>query len=134
MWSGCVIMGDLPRWKIEKIWSGRVIMGDLPRWKIEKMWSGSRYNGWPTQVEDKKKMWSGRVIMGDLPRWKIEKIWSGRIIMGDLPKWKMVVSLWWVTYPEKMMFCFFFLKMVSLLRVTYPKIECDLHGKKTWLE
>ena len=28
----------------------------------------------------------------------------------------------------------FFKKMVSLLRVTYPKIECDLPGKKTWLE
>jgi hypothetical protein len=38
-----------------------------------------------------------------------------------------------VTYPEKMMFLFF-KKMVSLLRVTYPKIECDLPGKKTWLE
>jgi hypothetical protein len=38
-----------------------------------------------------------------------------------------------VTYPEKIMF-FFSKKMVSLLRVTYPKIKCDLPGKKTWLE
>jgi hypothetical protein len=37
--------------------------------------------------------------MGDLPRWKVE---GGLIIMGDLPKWKkMMVSLWWVTYPDK---------------------------------
>jgi len=21
-------------------------------------------------------------------------------VMGDLPKWKMMVSLWWVTYPD----------------------------------
>jgi hypothetical protein len=40
--------------------------------------------------------------------------------MGDLPK--------------KNDFFFQKTKMVSLLRVTYPKIECDLPGKKTWLE
>jgi len=91
-------------WKTVSLWwvtypngknvkCGLIIMGDLPRWKIEKMWSGL-------------------IVMGDLPRWKIEKMWSGRVIMGDLPKWKMVVSLWWVTYPEKM--------MVSLWWVTYP--------------
>jgi hypothetical protein len=44
---------------------------------------------------------------------------GGLIVMGDLPR--------------KNDF-FFFKKMVSLLRVTYPKIECDLLGKKTWLE
>jgi len=50
-------MGDLPRWKIEKIWSGRVIMGDLPRWKECEV--RSHYNGWPTQVEDRKNVkWS----------------------------------------------------------------------------
>jgi hypothetical protein len=34
---GFIVMGDLPRWKIEKIWSGLIVMSDLPRWKIEKM-------------------------------------------------------------------------------------------------
>jgi hypothetical protein len=87
------------------------MMGDLPR----------------------KMMKGGLIIMGNPPKWKIEKMWSGRVIMGDLPRWKMVVSFWWVTYPEKMMF-FFKKKMVSLLRVTYLKIKCDLPGKKTWLE
>jgi hypothetical protein len=117
-------------------------------WPTQERWS--HYDGWPTQV--KKMMVSlwwvtypkkdGLIMMGDLPRWKIEKIWSGLIIMGDLPKWKeyevrshyngwptqkkMMVLLWRVTYPEK------WWKVVSLLRVTYPKIECDLPGKKTW--
>ena len=45
---------------------------------------------------------------------------GGLIVMGDLPRKNDVV--------------FFFQKMVSLLRVTYPKIKCDLPGKKTWLE
>jgi len=31
---GLIIMGDLPKWKIEKMWSDRVIMGDLPRGSI----------------------------------------------------------------------------------------------------
>jgi hypothetical protein len=44
-------MGDLPRWKIEKMWSGRVIMGDLPRWKIKNV-KWSHCNGWPTQMKD----------------------------------------------------------------------------------
>jgi hypothetical protein len=52
----------------------------------------------------------GLILMGDLPRKS-----DGLILMGDLSKkrwwshydgWptqeKMVVSLWWVTYPEKM--------------------------------
>ena len=47
---------------------------------------------------------------------------GGLIVMGDLPRKNDVV------------FFFFFQKMVSLLRVTYPKIKCDLPGKKTWLE
>jgi hypothetical protein len=39
-------------------------MGDLPRWKIEKKnMKWSRYNGWPTQMED-----GGLIVMGDLPR------------------------------------------------------------------
>jgi len=47
----------------------------------------------------KEKEKSGLIVMGDLPRWKVE---GGLIIMGDLPKWKkMMVSLWWVTYPDK---------------------------------
>jgi hypothetical protein len=53
MKCGLIIMGDLPRWKIEKIWSGLIVMGDLPKWKeCEKR---SHYDGWPTQME---RMWS----------------------------------------------------------------------------
>jgi len=146
--NGLIMMGDLPKWKECEVqshyngWPTQMEDKKNMKWshcngwptqmEDEKNVKWSHCNGWPTQVED-RKMWSGRVIMGDLPRWKIEKMWSGRVIMGDLPTWKMVVSLWWVTYPEKMMFLFF-KKMVSLLRVTYPKIECDLPGKKTWLE
>jgi hypothetical protein len=37
----------------------------------------SHYNGWPTHMQD------GLIMMGDLPGWK-----------------KMMVSLWWVTYPN----------------------------------
>ena len=75
-------------------------------------WSHS--NGWPTQKKN-----DGLIMMGDLPKWKIEKIWSGLIVMGDLPR-KNDVFLF---------FCFS-KKMISLLRVTYPKIECDLPGKR----
>jgi len=108
---GLIIMGDLPRWKMRKMWSGLIVMGDLPKWKREVR---SHYNGWPTQVEDRKNVkWSR------YNGWPTHMEDGGLIVMGDLPR--------------KMMF-FFFLKMVSLLWVTYPKIECDLPGKKTWLE
>jgi hypothetical protein len=54
---GLIIMGDLPRWKIEKMWSGLIVMGDLPKWKECEV--RSHYNGWPTQVEDRKNVkWS----------------------------------------------------------------------------
>jgi len=65
-------------------------MGDLPK---ERWWS--HCNGRPTQMKD-----------------------VGLIMMGDLPKWKMLVSLLWVTYPEKV--------MVSLWWVTYPKKDGGL--------
>jgi len=89
-------------------------MGDLPKWKESEV--RPHYNGWLTQKKNdglivmgdlpRKMMKGGLIIMGDPLKWKIEKMWSGRVIMGDLPRWKMVVSLWWVTYPEKMMFFF----------------------------
>jgi len=40
---------------------------------------------------------------------------GGLIVMGDLPRKNDV---------------FFSKKMISLLRVTYPKIECDLPSQK----
>jgi hypothetical protein len=36
-------------------------------------------------------------MTGDLPREKDD----GLIMMGDLPRWKLMVSLWWVTYPDE---------------------------------
>jgi hypothetical protein len=73
--NGLIMMGDLPKWKMEKIWSGLIVMGDLPgRRKNVKL---SHCYGWPTQMKD-----------------------DGLIMMGDLPEWKMMVSLWWVTYPD----------------------------------
>jgi hypothetical protein len=119
---GLIMMGELPKWKMlvsllwvtypEKVmvslwWvtylkkdGGLIVMGDLPRWKMlvslwwvtypnKRCWS--HCYGWPTQIKD-----VGLIVMGDLPRKS-----DGLIVMGDLPKWKMVVSLWWVTYPEK---------------------------------
>jgi len=73
--DGLIMMGDLPKWKMEKIWSGLIVMGDLL---------------------DKEKMWSGLIIMGDLPKWKW---WSH--YDGWPTQMKVVVSLWWVTYPIK---------------------------------
>jgi hypothetical protein len=35
-------------------------------------------------------------MMGDLPRKN-----NGLIVMGNLPRRKMMVSLWWVTYPDE---------------------------------
>jgi len=29
--DGLIMMGDLPKWKMEKIWSGLIVMGDLLR-------------------------------------------------------------------------------------------------------
>ena len=101
--DGLIMMGDLPKWKMEKIWSGLIVVGDLP---------------------DKEKMLSGLIIMGDLPKWKEYEVRS--YYNGWPTQKKMMVLLWRVTYPEK------WWKVVSLLRVTYPKIECDLPGKKTW--
>ena len=49
---------------------------------------------------------------------------DGLIMMGDLPKWKMMVSLWWVTYPNGRWKKF---EVVSLLWVTYPiKKKCEV--------
>jgi hypothetical protein len=31
MKCGLIVMGNLPRWKIEKILSGLIVMGDLPK-------------------------------------------------------------------------------------------------------
>jgi hypothetical protein len=48
---------------------------------------------------------------------------GGLIVMGDLPR------------KNDVFFCFFSKKKNGLIvTVTYPKIECDLPGKKTWLE
>jgi hypothetical protein len=89
---GLIVMGDLPRWKIEKMWSGLIVMGDLPKRKMMvSLW-------WVTYPDGKNdglivmgdlprwKMKGGLIMMGDLPRWKMK---GGLIIMGDLPKWKM---------------------------------------------
>jgi len=109
-------------------------MGDLPKWKECDV--QSHYNGWPTQVEDKKNVkwsryngWPTQVEDRKNVKWSRYNGWptqmedGGLIVMGDLPR------------KNDVFFVFFFLKkMVSLLRVTYPKIECDLPGKKTWLE
>jgi hypothetical protein len=70
-WSHC--MGDLP--KKNNVENGLIMMGDLPKWKefeVRSHYNGwltqvedrknvkwSCYNGWPTQVEDRKNMkWS----------------------------------------------------------------------------
>jgi len=66
-------MGDLP--KKNNVENGLIMMGDLPKWKefeVRSHYNGwltqvedrknvkwSRYNGWPTQVEDRKNVkWS----------------------------------------------------------------------------
>ena len=101
-------------------------MGDLPKRKECEV--RSHYNGWPTQVEDRKNVkwscyngWPTQVEDRKNVKWSRYNGWptqmedGGLIVMGDLPRKK---------------WCFFFKKMVSLLRVTYPKIECDLPGQK----
>jgi len=135
-------MGDLPRKKMMvSLWwvtypsgknmkNGLIMMGDLPKWKECEV--RSHYNGWPTQVEDRKDVkwsryngWPTQVEDRKNVKWSCYNGWptqvedGGLIVMGDLPRKNDVV---------------FFQKMVSLLRVTYPKIKCDLPGKKTWLE
>jgi len=84
----------------------------------------SHCNGWPTQM--KSGNWS--YCYG----WPIHMKGGGLIMMGDLPKWKVVVSLWWVTYPNRRWTKY---EVVSLLWVTYPneRVESDLPGTKTWL-
>jgi len=127
-----------------------------PDWK---WWS--HYDGWPTQMQD------GLTMMGDLPRKNY-----GLIMMGDLPIWKMMVSLWWVTYPnerwwshydgwptqiksgkwshcygwptqmqgERWSHCYGWPTYMENKRRSHyngwstQMIECDLPGKKTWLE
>jgi hypothetical protein len=108
----------------------------------------SHYDGWPAQIQDDQNVnWShcygwptqmedGLIMMGDLPRWKLIKMWNGLIVMGDLPKWKLMVSLWWVTYPNKNWWSHYDgwptwkewwwkYEVVSLLWVTYPKKNED---------
>ena len=79
----------------------------------KNLWS--HCDGWPTQMQDDQNVdWS--YCHG----WPTQIKGGGLIMMGDLSKWKIVVSLWWVTYPEKM--------MVSLWWVTYPEkwwSHCD---------
>jgi len=48
-WSHC--MGDLP--KKNNVENGLIMMGDLPKRKECEV--RSHYNGWPTQMEDRKK-------------------------------------------------------------------------------
>jgi len=91
-------------------------------WPTQKKW-WSHYDGWPTQVEKERVvsfLWvtypGGRMtslLWVTYPSKK--KMENGLILMGDLPRNKMMVSLWWVTYPEKM--------MVSLWWVTYPDVR-----------
>jgi len=99
MENGLILMGDLPRNKMMvSLWwvtypeknDGLIMMGDLPKWK-RKEWSHSY--GWPTQGEEWPHYyaWPTQVKMME----------NGLILMGDLPRNKMMVSLWWVTYPEK---------------------------------
>ena len=101
----------------------------------------SHCNGWPTQM--KSGNWS--YCYG----WPIHMKGGGLIMMGDLPKWKVVVSLWWVTYPNRRWTKY---EVVSLLWVTYPNESGGLimmgdlprwrwwshydgwPSKKTWLE
>jgi hypothetical protein len=123
MKDGLIMMGDLPKWTMEKIWIGLIVMGDLPKCKMVSLW-------WVTYPN--KNMENGLIVMGDLPRkrwwWKTK---GGLIIMGDLPKKKMMVSLWWVTYPNGK--C----KVVSLLWVTYPENDerwSHYNGRPTQME
>jgi len=114
--SGLIVMGDLPRWKwwshydgwptqmkvVVSLWwvtypdegGGLIMMGDLPK---EKKWSYC--DGWPTQMEDER--WShcyGKVVsllwVTYLGKW-----WS--YYDGWPTQKKILVSLWWVTYPNK---------------------------------
>jgi len=100
---GLIIMGDLPRWKIEKIWSGLIVMGDLPKWKECDV--RSHYNGWPTQMEDRKNVKRSRY-----------NGWPTQVEDRKNVKWSRYNG-----WPTQKKWCFFFQKkMVSLLRVTYP--------------
>ena len=104
----------------EKCEDGLIVIGDLPRWK----------------------MWSGLIVMSDLPKWKIK---SDLIIMGDLPrktgeKWSHCYE--WPTQVEdkKRYHCNGRpIQLENKKRSHYNRrptqmIECDLPGKKTWLE
>ena len=82
-------------------------MGDLPKWKECEV--QSHYNGWPTQMEDRKNVkWSryngwptqmedgGLIVMGDLPRKNdVFSKKNGLIVTGDLPKDRM-----WLTWQK----------------------------------
>jgi len=98
--NGLIIMGDLPRCKTK---GGLIIIGDLPkeRWSkyelVSLLWvtypngRWSHCDGWPTQ----QKWWS------HYDGWPTQMEDDGLIMMGDLPKGMMMVSLWWVTYPNE---------------------------------
>ena len=66
---------------------GLIVMGDLPKWKEERVVS---FFGWPTQGKD------GLILWVTYPGKK--KMENGLILWVTYPE-KMVVSLWWVTYP-----------------------------------
>jgi hypothetical protein len=137
MWIGLIVMGDLPKWKrvvslwwvtypdgMIKIGIGLIVMGDLPKWKMVSLW----WVTYPNEDDglimmgDLPRKDDGLIMMGDLPRWNV-----GLIVMGDLPKKRMLVSLWWVTYPDGKKSGLIMMgdlprwKMVSLWWVTYPK-------------
>jgi hypothetical protein len=73
-------MGDEP--KKNDVENGLIMMGDLPKWKECEV--RSHYNGWPTQVEDRKNV-----------KWSRYNGWPTQVE----DKKCEVVSLLWVTYP-----------------------------------
>ena len=125
-----IMTGDLPKWKRGRVVSFLWVTYLGEEWphyngwptqvkKQDGEWSHS--NRWPTQKKMMVSLWWVTYPSGKGEEWshsygwptqvKKDGEWShsngwptqkndGLIMMSDLPRWKMMVSLWWVTYPD----------------------------------
>jgi len=77
--SGLVVMGDLPRWKMQrfiKVVKNMKIFLSSEKYKdFSKWWEMRRFL---KMVKNAKILQSCLVVMGDRPKWKRWNVWKGR--------------------------------------------------------
>ena len=73
-----VAPGNLPLGRIQNFWNGQIIMGDLPRWKMQRLFqSGLIVKGdIPRQKKINGFYSSDVIVMGDLIRRRIWLSWQ----------------------------------------------------------